>query len=309
MEKRMITLLIILTILSLIHKHKAADFEQIESVTYLEYSESGMRYRTKYTYEQHEDGTCSLSREKDWREDNIRTVAVPASVGERLCQIVKEYKMYSYKSSYTPKMDVRDGIMWHLDARFDNGKKLYTGGENAWPDKQALERLEEYLYGLWERYNAVAGSGSKELPPAPEPKFPPDVCRMEYCVRGTVMYPLTHFLLTKAEGEERYWLVNASNRDRKDALGVEVPKSFCDRIHQIVTEEKMLEYKSYYQPQFKVLDGITWSLNIAFEYSKLSVSSAGHEEYPDGNGLSRLEKLCRETWEANEDKAQPYPLE
>ena len=142
---------------------------------------------------------------------------------------------------------------------------------------------------------------------AEESNFPPNVCKMEYCVRGTVMYPFTHFVLTKAENE-RYWLYNASNCDEKDARKVEVPKSFADSIRQIVAEEKMLEYSSYYKPPYQVLDGITWKLYIGFEDKKTCVSSAGHEEYPDGDGLSRLEKLCRETWKANEKKARPAPL-
>ena len=144
---------------------------------------------------------------------------------------------------------------------------------------------------------------------AAEPNDLPNVCKMEYRVRGTVMYPLMYFILKKAENEERYWLFNASNCDETNARKIEVPKSFADSVRQIVAEEKMLEYSSYYKPPYQVLDGITWSMYIGFEDRKTSVYSGGHEEYPAGDGLSRLEKLCRETWKANEDKALPAPLE
>ena len=303
----MITLLIIIMLLSIFGKGKADASESHKGpVSYLTYSESGMRHQIKYTYRQQEDGTCTLTREKNWNDANTQTIPVSPTVGEQLWKLVEKHQMYDYKSSYTPHADIKDGIMWHMEAHFAEGKQLYTGGDNAWPKGGGIKRMAEYLDGLWQRYKAAAGKN--ELPDAPEPKFPPDVCQMEYRVRGTTMYPLTYFQLTKAENEERYWLINASNCSSQDARRVEVPKSFADRIWQIVTEEKMLDYKSYYQPPFQVLDGISWSLHIGFEYSRTSVYSSGHEEYPEGNGLSRLEKLCNETWNELEATAEPSPL-
>ena len=304
----MITLLIITMILSFLGKGKAEN-PPSGPVTYLQYKETGMRYCIQYTYEQHEDGSYSLTRERDWNEAKTQSVPVPASVGEQLWKLVEEHKMYNYKSSYTPSDDIKDGIMWHLEARFADGGKLYTGGDNTWPDGKGIQRMGEYLEGLWKRYKEAADAGKKVLPAAPEPKFPPDVCKMEYKVRGTVMYPLTYFLLEKEKDDERYWLVNGSNCAAYDARRVEVPKSFVDSIRQIVVEEKMLEYKRDYQPSFQVLDGVSWDLYIGFEYSRTSVYSSGHEEYPDGDGLSRLSKLCQDTWKNLEAKAEPYPIE
>ena len=157
MAKRMITLLIILTIMSFFHKNRADDSHD-GPVTFLEYKKSGMCYCNKFSYEQLEDGTCTFSKEVNWKEETKRTVQVPASVGEELWQMVVAYNMLQYKSLYTPRDDVRDGVMWELEVRFAKGQKLYTEGENEWPDGGGIKRLEEYLNELWKKYSEAAAS-------------------------------------------------------------------------------------------------------------------------------------------------------
>ena len=285
--KRMITFLIIMLIMSIIKGNAAANHEG--PVTALNYSESGMRHRFEYAYKQAEDGTCTLSRKEGWGDKEGTVHKVSPSVGEDLWKIIKKHNMLAYKSSYSPSERILDGKMWRLDAEFAKGEHLYTGGENAWPSGNGLKALEEYLDNLWKT-------------------FPQKVALMEYRVRGTTMYPTCHFKLELDFPTGKYTLINATNCPSSEARSVKVPESFADEIGKIVAEEKMLEYKRDYEPEYEVLDGESWDLHIRLLNCPAGVYSSGHEAWPDGDGIKRIVELCNKTWQKLEKKSVLTPL-
>ena len=124
---------------------------------------------------------------------------------------------------------------------------------------------------------------------------PTKVISLSYRENACFVHPTVLFELNRLD-DGTYVLKNGSNRPYEEAEQVVVPAEFVDSIRQIVAEEKMREYQSYYHPEYQVLDGITWSLNIYFS-DKTSVHSSGHEEWPEGNGLQRLVKYLKEVWE------------
>ncbi len=257
-------------------------------VTYLQYRLSEMRNRTEYVFERTEDGTCYLTRKLGYRDEDGKKVQVPAVAADELWQIIQEEKMLKYKESYTPTFDVRDGYMWHLSAKFKEGH-LYTGGDNVMPDSgKGIHRLERYLEDLWE---SVA---------------PPVVEKLEYREWGSMAEPFWHFQL-ESEGD-RFWLINASKCHRSEARRVEVPMSYLEQIWPIVSEEKMYTYERDYKSEYDVCDGRSWTIYIRFLDSKKCVYSSGHEAWPAGEGIKRIEKWCCDTWKALEKNAEAWPL-
>lgn len=67
---------------------------------------------------------------------------------EKLKQIVVEEKMMKYKEHYRPIFDVLDGYMWHFEATFSDGARVYSSGNNATPGGNGLGRVREYLTEL-----------------------------------------------------------------------------------------------------------------------------------------------------------------
>lgn len=263
---------------------------QVGPVTYLQYRLSEMRTRTEYTFECAEDGKCYLTKIEGYRDEEGKKMQVPENVGEELWQIITEEKMLKYKELYTPKFDVRDGYMWNLDVRFKEGK-LYTGGDNVMPDSgKGIHRLEAYLEDLWETV------------------VPPVVERLEYRENGSMAEPNWYFKLECDKEGKHYWLINASKCHRMEARRVEVPMSFVNQIKQIVDEEDMCSYQRDYKSQYEVLDGRSWTIYISFFNTRKRVYSSGHEAWPSGNGINRIEQLCHDTWKELEKKSEPWPL-
>ena len=287
----MITALIILLLMNLFGCSNKS--EPKGPVKYLQYSCSEMRDRVEFVYTRAEDGSGTLTKKRGYNDEEGQTIQLPASVGDELWKIVQEYKMYSYKESYSPAFEVRDGYMWKLRAKFTEGNDIYTSGDNAMPDNgRGIRKLVDYLNELWDRQNL------------------PQVKSMNYRVNGSVAEPLCYFMLKHdPKNYKRFLLINGSLCHRTESRAVEVPVSFVEQIHQIVQEEKMLDYACDYRPEYDVLDGRSWTIYIDFEYSKVSVYSSGYEAYPPTNGLERIEKLCRDTWKELESKSVQYPLD
>ncbi len=262
-------------------------------VTYLQYRRSEMRDRVEFVYTRAEDGSGTLTKKRGYNDEEGESIQLPKSVGDELWNIVQEYKMYDYKESYTPIGDVRDGYMWQLKAKFTKGEDLYSSGDNVMPDKgRGIRKLVDYLNEQWDRQNL------------------PRVSSMNYRVNGSTAFPLCYFILKHDPNNyKRFLLTNASNCHYTEARTVEVPESFVEQIRQIVIEEQMLDYARDYRPEYDVLDGQSWNMHIAFEYSKVSVYSSGYEAYPPTNGIERIEKLCRDTWKELESQAVVTPLQ
>ena len=63
-------------------------------------------------------------------------------------QIIVEEKMMKYKEHYRPVFEVLDGYMWHFEATFSEGARVYSSGSNARPGGDGLNRVREYLTEL-----------------------------------------------------------------------------------------------------------------------------------------------------------------
>lgn len=286
----MITLLIIMLLMSLFNMSKTPEAKG--PVTYLQYSRSEMRYRVEYVFKRAENGDCTLTKIEGYQDETGQTIVVPASVADKLWEMVEEHKMRNYKSSYTPKMRVLDGYMWKLQAEFAKGERLYTGGDNEMPDGGiGIKQLVNYLAWLWDKQNV------------------PPIREMVYREDGTVAYPLHYYKLEKDYSNDCYIFTNASNCRYDEARSAQVPNAFADEIRQIVKEESMFDYAPDYQPEYEVLDGRSWRINMRFEGTKSTISSSGREAYPAGEGLRRIEQLCYEKWKELEPKSKPAPLQ
>ena len=103
-------------------------------------------------------------------------------------------------------------------------------------------------------------------------------------------------------------LTYCSRRSLKEALRAVVPAEVAERLAQIAEEEKMDNYKNYYEPPFTVYDGWQWKLHIYFD-DKSSISSGGHMERPSGEGLQRLEDYLNEVWsQVDESQAETVDI-
>jgi hypothetical protein len=115
--------------------------------------------------------------------------------------------------------------------------------------------------------------------------------------------------LEKDYSNDCYIFTNASNCRYDEARSAQVPDAFADEIRQIVKEESMFDYAPDYQPEYEVLDGRSWRINMRFEGTKSTIISSGREAYPAGEGLRRIEQLCYEKWKELEPQSKPAPLQ
>ena len=67
---------------------------------------------------------------------------------EKFLQIIKEEKMYLYKESYQPKMEVLDGWGWSFSAYFSDGSRIRSHGSNASPKGSGLGRIYACMNSL-----------------------------------------------------------------------------------------------------------------------------------------------------------------
>jgi len=124
------------------------------------------------------------------------------------------------------------------------------------------------------------------------------VASMEYRVDNATRYPTLSFTLRR-DDDGHFRLTNATGCDPEQAPDILLPDdSFAEQLRQIVIEEHMIAYKENYSSwrHRHVCGGSMWRFRLAFTDSETAVSSSGYMVYPEGNGLSRVEQLCRETW-------------
>lgn len=73
---------------------------------------------------------------------------VDTDVMKHFRQIIEEEKMYNYKESYKPSLDVLDGWGWSFTARFSDGSSISSHGSNAGPRDNGLARIWDYMQEL-----------------------------------------------------------------------------------------------------------------------------------------------------------------
>ena len=71
-----------------------------------------------------------------------------AEVMGKFRQIIEEEKMYKYKESYMPTLEVLDGWGWSFHATFSDGSVISSHGSNASPSDNGLDRIRNYMAEL-----------------------------------------------------------------------------------------------------------------------------------------------------------------
>ena len=115
----------------------------------LSYTRSGTMagYQWEGRVERDSDGTFVLRAMKEnygpLYEKHIGTEEM-----QKFRNIIEEEKMYAYKESYQPIFKVLDGWGWGFEAKFSDGNKIYSGGNNASPNGNGLDRIRGYMEEL-----------------------------------------------------------------------------------------------------------------------------------------------------------------
>ena len=98
-----------------------------------EYSYSTMvRYPAEYyRIDRDADGQVCVAWSKQHDAD-IAVIRGPEDLLDRVAGIVAKYRLYRLKTSYRPRMEVLDGVMWFAAIGYEEDS-IYSGGSNAWP--------------------------------------------------------------------------------------------------------------------------------------------------------------------------------
>ena len=102
-------------------------------VVYYEYSYSTMvRYPAEYyRIDRDADGQVCVAWSKQ-HADEISVIRGPEDLLDRVAGIVAKYRLYRLKTSYRPRMEILDGVMWHAAIGYEEDY-IHSGGSNAWP--------------------------------------------------------------------------------------------------------------------------------------------------------------------------------
>ncbi len=69
---------------------------------------------------------------------------------DKFKKIIIAEKMYKYKEHYRPMFEVKDGRIWHFYAKFSDGTKIHSDGENAVPGNNGLPKILNSLQQMIE---------------------------------------------------------------------------------------------------------------------------------------------------------------
>lgn len=70
---------------------------------------------------------------------------VDSTVLTEVERMIVEQGIYKYEEHYEPKMEVMDGEGWAFGATYDNGERLSSSGDNAWPQNFSILNICHYL--------------------------------------------------------------------------------------------------------------------------------------------------------------------
>jgi hypothetical protein len=101
---------------------------------------SGMSYSLTTTKE----GAVMLSIREEYESEASQTQTDAAALDSVLA-IMQKRKVYLYKKSYKPRVEILDGDSWSFSARFESGKRLYSSGSNAYPKNWAFGEITAFL--------------------------------------------------------------------------------------------------------------------------------------------------------------------
>lgn len=112
----------------------------------VEYTRSGTMagYQYEGRVSQDASGTFVLRAMKE-NYGPLFEKKIDAEAMEHFRQIIEEEKMYQYKESYRPMMEVLDGWGWSFYASFSDGSVISSHGYNASPKGDGLGRIQGYM--------------------------------------------------------------------------------------------------------------------------------------------------------------------
>lgn len=115
----------------------------------VEYSRNGTMARAEFEgrVERDSTGAFVLTAMKE-HYGPLFEKKVDAEVMGHFRQIIEDEKMYQYKESYRPMLEVLDGWSWTFRARFSDGSSIYSCGSNARPKGNGLDRICGYMQEL-----------------------------------------------------------------------------------------------------------------------------------------------------------------
>lgn len=115
----------------------------------VEYSRHGTMARAEFegNVEQDSTGAFVLTAMKE-TYGPLFEKKVDTEVMRHFRQIIEEEKMYQYKESYRPTLEVLDGWSWSFGAHFSDGSSIYSHGSNASPGDNGLSRIRGYMQEL-----------------------------------------------------------------------------------------------------------------------------------------------------------------
>ncbi len=115
----------------------------------VEYSRHGTMARAEFegSVERDSSGAFVLTAMKE-TYGPLFEKKVDAEVMKHFRQIIEEEKMYQYKESYRPALEVLDGWSWIFRARFSDGSSIFSSGSNASPKGDGLRRIRDYMQEL-----------------------------------------------------------------------------------------------------------------------------------------------------------------
>ena len=115
----------------------------------VEYTRSGTMAGYEYEGRVKQDSTGSfVLRAMKESYGPLFEKKLDAGAMKQFRQIIEEEKMYQYKDSYLPKMEVLDGWGWSFHARFSDGASIDSYGSNARPDGNGLGRIHALMDSL-----------------------------------------------------------------------------------------------------------------------------------------------------------------
>lgn len=123
----------------------------------------------------------------------------------------------------------------------------------------------------------------KELPTMPEGRL----LRVKYVFQGMRMPAFGNFDLQRTPEGSRLFFKHYDSD-----MSCEVSDTLFDAVRNIIEQEKMYEYDSYYsfKTDERILDGYRWEFEAWFEGDK-RILSGGRHASPSGNGLQKINSL------------------
>lgn len=223
-----------------------------------------------YKIEKDKNGNTTICNVSSGGDTTI--VNVSKDILNKVENAIKENKMYKYKERYTSFMRVLDGNSWAFEVEYDNNKKIYSHGENAYPrNYEGLNIVKQILANA---YKEATDTTSMPKGYITSLKFVEHEMIAEPTIYFEIKCNNNKFTLKYIDNNAKYHNMKLTSED-------------IQQIRNIIRQYRVYKYKSYYCPDEEVLDGYSWNLEYQFSTGEKYKSSGGNA-YPENYGLSTI---------------------